>query len=428
MHYIQPAVSKDRQETLKAIDREYRGFLKKTLIDPSHHPYFNILVDKIYQRNCGIRAVFARRMSDYLLEASKRKTFTKKEKSFFHRQLPFILESVMAIQYYHNQILDEKSDVSFKDPESVKRNLIRGNLLERELFNYVLVSIDKTWQEKTLLFLMRVFQAVDIGQEVERTTNRFRHFEKGLTADHPFEKKINQLRIIDADVLDTVVKGVMDCFDIPEEHIPFLYRYFERLYLVSSVLFVEAAGFIAELLGLSRRTKANKQIRKFAAYFGLMMQVINDVSDCAIMDYCKDTAGKTSKDMFADLRNRILTFPLLHHYLRKPDGLVASFLRSGRKKIKSRNVEPYYREMIAQHAQFHGMDLGRKLRDKAVTYLTKNNKCLKLIHDMCSIADTNEYYTCLYRERKIYRAFKRERKRFLKSRIKSCKEWHQQQQ
>ncbi|MCB0628994.1 MAG: hypothetical protein R2824_09770 [Saprospiraceae bacterium] len=425
MHRVNPSDSQDRLETKKALASEYRNFQKKTLIDSSHHPYFQILDEKILQENCGIRALFARRMSDYLLEASNKLVFTKEEKSFFHRQLPFILESAMAIQYYHNQILDEKSDVSFQEPESVKQNLIIGNLLERELFNYVLEQVDEAWKKKTYLFLMRVFQAVDIGQKLERATNLFTHFERGLSVDHAFEKKINRLGIIDADLLDTVVQGVIQCFDIPPKCIPFLYRYFERLYLISSVLFVEAAEFIADLLGLTRRFKVRKQIRKFAGYFGLMMQVINDVNDCSLIDHCKDTAGKLADDAFADLKNRILTFPLLHHFLHQPNGQVGKFIRSERKTIKPGEIESYYREMMEHRSQFHGIAFGRMLRDKAVTYLIKKNVHRSYIIDLCTIADTNQYYTCLYRERTIYKAFKKERKQFLNSRKKRCNQWHQ---
>lgn len=428
MHnYHLPSDSQDRRETREAIIAQYKVFLEKSLIGPPFHPYFQILHDKINHPTCGIRALFTRRISDYLLEMSPRrnKKFTKKEKSFFHEQLPFILEAVISIQYYHNQILDGKGGVTPRNAYRIKINMLKGNLLERELENYVEEVVDIKWRAVTLKLLRKVLQVVDIGQCLEQDCTKFKHWHQTGDRPHPFEEKMLLYGLSEQQIIKGTTCMTQRCFSIPERQFRFLYRYFERIFLINSPLFNGACALISDHLRVSQKT-ANLT-KGFANYFGIMLQVVNDVSDCALIENSLDNAEKDPSDTFSDLRNRVLTFPLVYHLNQNPDGRTMEYLKSRKKNIDLETITACYQEMIESYSLFQGIELGRKLRDKALIFIHNDNAYRLMINDLCSLADKNQFYTCLFREQPFYNNFRRKKKRAKKSLQNICQEWLQQQ-
>lgn len=300
----------------RRLTQAYEQFNRFSHADSGQAPFFKILDSKVYSNDgkrvdLPMRWRFAIAMHAWLSEngAPKRKL----PPEFFEQQLPFILEVIISVQYYHNQILDRKGGVTTH--AAINDNLIMGNLLKDQLYRYIdNLGLEDADRKKVIRSVRSIFEYVDIGQYIEKSCNTYEVYCSGQWS-HPF---VNLDALVDADCIGEVTDVIQSVH--PIQRTDYLHIYLQRIYLTNAVLFKIATGLIAALLDVDREVQL--QAGRFAGVFGMMQQVVNDNSDWVPSRFQESTVEKGCGDVFCDLNNKIVTMPTIIHFERNTDGKI----------------------------------------------------------------------------------------------------------
>ncbi len=369
-------------------------------------------------------------------------------------RIGFISEVVICIQYYHNQILDEKSGVD--KPRKIVSNWKEADQLKKALYCYVESEIPELIRKKIIATLNRCFLAVDFGQYLEKKTSTFQFMtaNKGRNVCineifNPFVKKLaSESRAIKPNfsdhaflkdpknnlIKDNIIQQIRhfcvkehhesdseNCFNIhlnslkrdlihqiPSEEINFilseylsnyshsrgfLILYFQRVYLTCATLYVAFTELVADLYGLEESHKRN--LKRFSVQFGIMRQVVNDNTDCIPSWFNPGTKTKKPTDTFKDLRNNNITLPL---FLLICDGRKNKTKRMLR--INPKAISPAFcdnrafRELMDTNTWDSSVEFCQKLSRNAITHLAcfRNTENKKALRYLCSIAFYNKFY------------------------------------
>jgi hypothetical protein len=351
-------------------------------------------------KNLPLRAYYARKQFEYFWFCAHpenplpEKTTAANE--LFFRKIPFVFEVVITIQYLHNQILDEKLDTKVGNHPKINQRLIASNILRETLFCYIdkqvapliehpaQIGILKTELSKLLLW-------VDVGQHIDKTFNHYDQWVKGLP-----KFQLNPL-YWDALVQETVgpyVSRVQQ--DIPSQ-IDFVSGYFQRIYLSNVYFFRSMTESIAALMGYAGA--AYQPMQRFSILYGFMLQIINDYADFAYSDDKNEqeelkTAGKKTTDIFSDLYNFNVTFPLIYHLKDGRRGKIESYLEGGRrqKKILAQFPRQIKQEIILSGGIDAAIGMSRNLSKSASECLNAFNPVTPYFDHMCEIAMKNKFY------------------------------------
>ncbi len=400
-----------REIILKNLREEFNVFSQ--LNYHNKDDFYQILYKKIHECNLPVRANISVALYDYLMEEhtlEKNDTYNY----FFKRQFPFILEAIISIQYYHNQILDDKSGVNI--PTTINNNLIAGNLLKEQLYRYIEnVNLPQEHIMKLFQYVRLIFEAVDVGQYIEKNHNTYEAFKKKHFR-HPFERWMGEN--INSEVIKVVVKTTAQFMD--EEHSNFIKLYAERIFLVNSILFVKLADFMTDLLNIPQSTR--ESLHYFNCYFGICYQIVNDNSDFVPSSYKEKTTGKCYQDALSDLKNKNLTLPIFVHLCRNPAGKTAYFLEEmersefGRLCLMPEQEKAVYNEIIDSLSIYHAMKIPKLLKEKAIKYLNEHNSNYNTLLSIISIVDNNRFYKHFYNQKEQYKKYKKEiKKMYLQS-------------
>ena len=374
------------------VNAEYEKFMNaQALINDSS--FFQILQNKI--EGMPARAFFAYRLFEYLKNSSGI-NLTKGYKTFFEGQLPFILEAIISVQYYHNQILDAKAGVN--TPEKINDNLIVANLLKEQLYHYLENLKIEAEDKKALIKTVRsIFEQVDVGQYIEKHCNTYEAYRSGQL-DHPFQHFVAGVVEEDAcvvEVLDKIESIIQDKIKI--DNADFLRLYLQRIYLTNTSLYKLISEFITDVLKVADREKENAV--KFAISFGMMHQIVNDNADFVPSYHGESTVSKTEQDAFSDLKNGNITLPTLIYLQLRPEGTISGILKSAstntRLRILSHEESKIFNEISQSLAIYHAMTIGKKIKDIAKNYL--NIQKSNALKDMLQIAENNRYYRYFYK-------------------------------
>ena len=216
--------------------------------------FYKILYCKINNRN-PLRAKFIFILYLYLKNEKKKtslidrikkflsqfsfslKKNTPIPKAFFYSQFPFILEVIISIQYYHNQILDGKSQVYTSS--TINKNLIKGNLLKDQLYRYIEdINLCPEFKTQLVQTVRKIFELVDLGQYIERELNIYSSYKEIIQTGYyklPFQKHI--MPFIDQDLMEEVIEKVKSITPLDENHTAFLRLYLYRIFLTNTTLF-----------------------------------------------------------------------------------------------------------------------------------------------------------------------------------------------
>lgn len=352
------------------------------------------------------RAHFICHMSDWLLDLSSYHYRSPKLLTLTKRQLPFIFEVIISIQYLHNQILDGKAGVTNK--ASIRANLLSANLLKEQLYAYINNEVPTKWRAEVEQSVRRIFQLVDIGQHYEQNYNTYQAWRLDQRPQHVIDNEAADLTPI-APFVQKIKK------DLPVHLHTALDAYFERVYLTCAALFVEGARLIGKVLRLS--DKVILPAVHFSTVYGVMRQLVNDNADWVPSGYGLQTNEKVVFDSFSDLRNGVLTLPLFFRLSQGDQGHIRQLLDHN--LVWSSDFESQvFTEITGSNALFQSIQNTRVLGELAATYLTTVSPgCVGLLKS-CEIVHWNKYLVpCLKHEQyKLYRksAYSKRTKRLIK--------------
>lgn len=376
-------------------ETNFVSFLKRPLLNIG---YFSILKDRLYGTEPTIRSFFSYEVYNRLASKSRNnRCQDAKSRHFFRVQLPLLLEIVISVQYYHNHVLDKKFGVEAGN--KAMRHLLEANILRSALNEYVRTCTPPLFVFEIEDAINKMFYYVDVGQSVEKEVCDFSNWNSLSAKAHAFSLVVEEL--VEAECIEVCLEAVKQTVpNIPKDKEPFIRQYFQKTFLTNAGIYVLASELIAELLGVD-----SKAAKRFGAYFGLMRQLINDVSDLIPSYAAIDTKTRLAVDAFSDLRNDNLTLPIVLTILQAPEGEMAVFLKNP--KWEKEMESGFYREALTSFAVFQAMGIGRLIKAKAMQEAGDENDMFK---DMCRVADTNKFYRFIDQERKLKKLYKKQTK------------------
>lgn len=348
--------------------------------------YFFLLEKRLQTR--GVRSYLIYKTAQYIANEQQRELSEKEQQVV--KQLAFIAEAIITIQYLHNQIIDQKANVT--DNTSIRRNIIASNVLRELLFDYIATMpfIDRSNKKNIEKTVGKIFLLVDIGQSIELNYGHYSSFKKNnfssITSSN-LNKLVNEYLGDFELVIDNLTQK------LPKEHHAFLQLYFRRLFLTNVTLCILLTKMNCKLL-----KEQNANTVHFAAIYGLLFQIVNDATDL-IPVKGKETVGKVENDVFSDLRNQNITLPLFWHLLKAPRHLVWRYLEN---PIKNQYIVEYFQKEILLELRASGamdicIQIGRDLAKKAGNLLNSNNSATPFLKDALSIGYWNIYFKNFYK-------------------------------
>lgn len=364
------------------------------LTDDAHT--FALLERKISDK--PVRAYFAGEVYAFVQRCVQQEGLVWKsgEQRLFQRVIPFVLEVVISIQYFHNQILDSKAGVTCRNKKQIDQNLLSANLLKEYLYEYI--DQEAGAEEATIItrYVRRIFKYVDIGQQIEKQWNTHKSYQQGT---------YRHLQLHEAPAVFTNPEQVTALLETLRQFYPersaYLETYLRRIALTSAALFALSAEMIVELSGYTG--KARQQLLDFAWFYGMMQQVINDNADMVPSRFNHETSEKTASDAFSDLRNHNVTLPLFLHLenLRhetesQGSDLVKNILQGPfHAALSSDDEEQLFSELKASGALYLSIDIGKYFGAMAQTCLVNSAGDCQTLLALCEVAEWNRYiYDC----------------------------------
>ncbi len=395
----------DMRHSAKNIEQE----LEKLMCLGQEKTVFQPLVKRI--NGTPVRAYFVHKIYEEIKTTHKRGRFGlphRIDESFFVKQLPLLFEGVIAVQYLHNQILDQKCGV--QSHQKINANLLQANLLKDYLYEYIATYVPASIERKVSACLRRIFRYVDIGQQLEKEWNthaRFVRHEAIPESILPVELE----QFIEMSELAPLRMALQK--ELPRDYWEFLDLYLKRIYLTCGALFILAVDLITELLATPEETRL--RLRRFAISYGMMRQVINDNADVVPSSLGLATHSKFPEDAFSDLRNRNITLPLMLHLAQHPNGQIGQWLSSDETMLSPQQELAFSEELQQSFAIYQSIQFGKLLARMSLQHLSAQNTPALMLADSCNIAEWNKFLSPLiktpqyrlYRKSSAYRRCKR---------------------
>lgn len=363
---------------------------------------FKLFSTKV-QGHQPLRARFADVMYDYL-KARRVSILTiirnilsgKKLDNFFQYKLPFILEVIISIQYYHNQILDGKKGVELDCTNNDK--LIFSNLLKEQLYRYLrTIRIGRKRREKLIATVRSIFENVDIGQHMDKHCNSYSAFQT-LPDELPEEAyrfKLHSDHFINESIIEDIAKIIQGNAAIHKENLPYLYVYLKRIYLLNASLFKLSTKLICELLNINEADTKNAV--KYAVHFGIIQQLVNDNTDfipakmkSPSFKYPTSTKAKSENDCFSDLKNKCITLPIIIHLQRCGNGKIAKYLED---EIYEIDEKVFFEEIVEEWSIFYSISTVKAINDCLQKQIEEESQDFRQnFASLCSSAKNNKFY------------------------------------
>jgi geranylgeranyl pyrophosphate synthase len=364
---------------------------------------YNLLEDDISFKYCfflldrrfdviGVRSYFTQKIGEYLLHEQQKAIADYAD---LLRQIGFIAELIIVIQYLHNQILDQKFEV--KTNELINRNLLASNILRELLFDYIDEKIAPEHRTNVANTVAKILMYVDIGQMMELNYGHYDSFQAEQSSKVAANSEINQF-------IDTHLAPI---FPIINQQLhnkwgdkkDFAEHYFRRIFLTNTSLFVHITELLCKVLKINN-VQSKEEVRRFSAGYGMIVQVVNDITDMVYIE--SDAVGKTKDDVFSDLRNCNITLPLLLHLQHQPKRWIWRYLNNPQKYAYI--IEDFKTELMQELREGLAVEttieLARQLLVYARQLLQTNNSASPLLNDMLKIGEWNKYYREWYKNKK----------------------------
>lgn len=278
--------------------------------------FFSFLTKRV--STIGVRSFFVYELGNYITELliQEGQSLTNHPKIFFNKQLPMLAEVMITVQYLENHILDEKGGVSFNTNSArkvVSEKLLSSHYIKDLFYCYIgqhVLTRDLYWQKKVRQTIEKIYMYVDVGQALQE---RYGTYNNLCTSHRLNVPMLGETDIfIDKKVIKPFAKIIQGYLKNKHSQL-FIKDYLRRIYITNATIFV----FLAELLMdiMKYQGKERQNILKAAASIGIISQLVNDLCDYVSMP----TVSKKSEDAFSDLRNDIITLPLIIFFDLNPD-------------------------------------------------------------------------------------------------------------
>lgn len=383
--------------------------------------------------------------------------FRKEENKTFLTIIALVIELVICVQYYHNQILDEKGGVIRE--KQIASHIESARQLKRIIYQYVDVSFSNNLSQKQKVhdFCNRAFLYVDIGQMIQfefNTSDAFlnlesKDFNLKRFIDSTFQSltfkiynakeiKRDKRKLLENNIVEGLgefdyqktfgssigteisnymefdsIKEILDfCVMKDPSKTQFIKFYSKRISLTCKALYHLGTKLVLDLTECEKARK--KQILDFVSGFGIIRQMVNDISDNIPTSHSYATKTKYRTDAYADLRNDNITLVSLLHLLKLSDAEEQrTFLkRINQLKINKGLEKQVYEEFLCSHAMYEACSLVRLTARNLGTLIDidiTSSDCLLdkvgVFLYALNIADFNKYYKVFYDEKKYYKSW-----------------------
>lgn len=406
----------------KGIEKEFEHFdgLNSFFIGSSHYA---ILLQKVKPERLGedakfrkpLRAVFSYRMHQ-TVEALGGRFKDCCTKQFWAGQLPFVVEALMSILYYDNQILDQKAGVV--GHKAITKNLLIAGQLKAQLDLYIQKRVPAEIQPQLRRLISEVIIVVNTGQFKEQACNFYQHWLNEEFEDYPASDCITQM--VPHDLIEEITVLIHEvCPELKGKKELFLQKYLQRVYLVNGFFFEQITRLIFDLLIEPLEKETFQDLVRFSQAFGVMHQLVNDTVDFVPSYFGYKTAAKNHGDAMRDLRNGNITLPLLIHLERYPRGKVMEYLRKLRASMNSKsgklfprpgfNDRVIFHEVCKHFSIFYAMEVTEGIKqnfvEKIMGGLLKQGRLLRGWKEHLKIGSRNKYYRIFRGQNTWYEMF-----------------------
>jgi len=426
IHITDPAIYHLRRSQMKSIGQmlqpEFEHQLHRSNYLDSKTMSFDLVKKKL--DGLPLRAFFVSKLYEYVnvaqpiplpsndvqVNSSEDENLKKElfqQYVFFTRQLPLIVEGIITIQYYSNQIFDSKGEV-VNNKASLDDNIKFMENLIPTLYDYILENdIPERMQCRIIKSVKKILHLGAAGQVLEDNLNTYEAW-LGDDVSNPLTAKAE--KFFDREVLDFLMETVQRRADFPESKLTFLKMYFKKIYLRNAALYGLMTELVLDYCEVESEQREN--LKRFATLFAIMHQLVNDIGDLVPANRELFTMEKTNKDAFSDLRNNTLTLPIMLHLLEEPDGLMENILKNKITRLDNNEEENLLISLTWSHSVFIAMSIGKDIQKKAVSYLDPTNEHFNLLVDMCRIAENNKYYRHFYDREQDYKSYRKRTRKF----------------
>ena len=344
-----------------------------------------------------VRSYFTFNIYKYIVHTAEaeKQPFHKLSQRNAQIDLPFIIETVMTIMYLDNQILDKKQDVTDCSKE-MKRNLLGANLLRYQIPKYIKSHFAPKEAQIVQEYVQEMFYCVDIGQCFDADQN-YELFFEGI-GELP-SKNLKSAKLIRLRPIRNTMKRIEKEYGINKKDVK---AYFERNYLISSSPFKLTSEMIMKLMKYEGSEK--ERILSFSETYGIVMQLVNDTSDFV---YEVKTGSKKSGDVLSDLKNGIITLPMLLHFENCTEkSKVLKYLNTLKRKTLIGKHNQILKEMVISQALPDAIKIGKEIAYRCKSFLDRKNPLYTQLENMLSIAEINKYYYHIFRAKRFYKSAK----------------------
>ncbi|MEQ1746180.1 MAG: polyprenyl synthetase family protein [Saprospiraceae bacterium] len=298
------------EETRIRISEEYSRIRSLNRLNPQLEGSIFELLTRRVTKCYGVRSYFVATLYRYIQKKAEQEglELARRPEQLFTTQLPFVAEGIITVQYLENQILDSKENTRgcAKEAQRLRdQKLLSSHYLKDFLYEYIDLHIlpdDPKANRRVTRTVRRIFQYVDIGQMVQDEWGTSDWFEKGHKNELPISEEIDTF--IGRDIVRTYWRTINNQHRFEEGQGQFVRNYLRRVYLTSGALFVLMAELVMDILQYEGQAK--RDILNMAASIGLIGQISNDIVDF----FPHGTVSKNPQDVFADIRNDVVTLPL----------------------------------------------------------------------------------------------------------------------
>lgn len=311
MHPNRKALMKRTRENLQA---ELKGVLADLTLQQEWEDIVFAL-PKAKFKHISVRGSFAAAVYEYIEAQAAEEGINLQSPSsekLFDTELPFIAEMVITIQYLENHILDGKDGVNPQkglDWQAIKNKLLASHFLKDFLYGYVRNRVfPQPCRERDILLecLRRMFQFTEEGQFAEKRWSSLENVQNGIQGLPSWSSELEQY--IDYKLINQLW-GYFHEYGMDANRESFARFYLKRMYCTNALFFALLATCVMDLAGYTGMQREN--LKRFAAGFGMISQMLNDISDYVPASFGQAAVAKTPEDAYSDLRNHNFTLPLL---------------------------------------------------------------------------------------------------------------------
>lgn len=381
-------------------------------ISPAYFP-FVIVQDKLSAK--PLRAFFIRTLFEYLGTGVQNSQKSKLEA--LKNKLGFVAETLLCIQYYNNQIFDRKGGITTK--KSIDNHINLRDILESDLLDYIDGEIEVPYRHAVRLYVRQTLRFGAAGQILEDHYNTYECWQN--EADIADILSEEGERFINREVMFVFKKIVgattgafgISGFDEADKNSKsrFLTLYFKKIYLRNAALYILGTQLVLDIFKVEDERR--EALLHFATWFALMHQLVNDNADMVPSQYYLTTCAKSHLDAMSDLRNNIITLPVMIHLLQTNDSATKLVLDRKMTDLPACLETRIFREITQRWSIYIAMTITKAIKTNALEALyaagfsTKNERAFKYLEDMCNIADNNKFYKCFYDEKLDYARYSR---------------------